>query len=225
MSHSVVAPHRPQLSVRLPTPWGVRQLDYCAHTQPLVGRLCYGYVADEVGLLRMTLLNQSLVKLEIVDAGDAAQSPVERPLLYRDGVYRDELYRDDETIACWYQHNLQATCVPTLQLQVVGTVFQHRVWQGLLQQQTENFPGMQPITYRDLAKKINMPSSTRALANALGANPIAVIIPCHQVLRSDGSLGGYRWGLRIKQKLLAKMDANWAMKCSSVQRVAQRVVI
>ena len=113
----------------------------------------------------------------------------------------------------------------SLQLEVVGTEFQHQVWQGLLLQQAETFPGMPPITYRDLAKKIAMPNSVRALANALGANPIAVIIPCHQVLRSDGGLGGYRWGIGIKQKLLALVDADWGLSRSQIQRDAEGVAV
>lgn len=221
MSHSVVASYRPQLNVRLSTPWGVCQLDYRAHTQPLLASMCYGYVADELGLLRITLLDQSLVRLEIVDEGDALEA---HPVVYRDVVYRDVLYRDDAAIDRWYQRNLQSTHVPNLQLEVVGTEFQHQVWQGLLLQQSEIFPGMQCITYRDLAKKIAMPNSVRALANALGANPIAVIIPCHQVLRSDGGLGGYRWGLGIKQKLLASTDADWGINDFHGQRVTGSVV-
>jgi O6-methylguanine-DNA--protein-cysteine methyltransferase len=198
MSHSAVTSHRQQLSVRLPTPWGVCQLDYRAHTQPLLADLRYGYVADELGLLRITLADQSLVKLAIVDASAKAD--------------HDEIAtRDDAAIHRWYQQHLHSKQIPTLQLQVVGTEFQHQVWQGLLLQQAETFPGLKPTTYLELATKIGMPNSVRAVANALGANRIAVIIPCHQVLRTDGGLGGYRWGIEIKKQLLASVDADWGI--------------
>ncbi len=203
MSHSAVPSYRPQshrsqVSVRLPTPWGIIQLDYRAHTQPLSANLFYGYVADELGLLRITLMDQALVKLAIVEAGvdDAAQAGMER---------------NDAVVFRWYQQYLQSKTIPILQLQVVGTEFQHQVWQGLLLQQAETFPGLKPITYGGLAEKLAMPNSARALANALGANPIAVIIPCHQVLRTDGGLGGYRWGIAMKEKLLTAVDADWGV--------------
>ncbi|KPW99177.1 ADA regulatory protein, partial [Pseudomonas syringae pv. cerasicola] len=57
-------------------------------------------------------------------------------------------------------------------------------------------------TYTDIATRIGMPSAVRAVANACGANTLAVAIPCHRVVRSDGSLSGYRWGVERKRKLL-----------------------
>lgn len=82
-----------------------------------------------------------------------------------------------------------------------GTSFQKRVWQALLA-----IPAGSVISYKELAKRIGKPRAIRAVANAVGANPLPVIIPCHRVIRSDGSLGGYsgRGGVRTKRALLQK---------------------
>jgi AraC family transcriptional regulator of adaptative response/methylated-DNA-[protein]-cysteine methyltransferase len=58
-------------------------------------------------------------------------------------------------------------------------------------------------SYSEIAQALNIPRATRAVARACGANSIALLIPCHRVIRSDGSLGGYRWGLEAKRRLLA----------------------
>ncbi|MDO8711230.1 methylated-DNA--[protein]-cysteine S-methyltransferase, partial [Pseudomonas sp.] len=63
-------------------------------------------------------------------------------------------------------------------------------------------PVGETASYRDIAQRLGQPSASRAVANACGANPVAVIVPCHRVLRQDGSLGGYRWGLERKRQLL-----------------------
>ncbi len=86
-----------------------------------------------------------------------------------------------------------------LPLDIRGTAFQTRVWQAL-----ERIRPGETITYTDLAKKIGAPKSVRAVAAACAANPIAVAIPCHRVVRTDGGLAGYRWGIERKQVLLAQ---------------------
>ncbi|EPM48294.1 bifunctional DNA-binding transcriptional regulator/O6-methylguanine-DNA methyltransferase Ada [Pseudomonas syringae] len=84
-----------------------------------------------------------------------------------------------------------------LPLDIRGTVFQERVWQAL-----RDIPAGSTATYTDIARQLGMPSAVRAVANACGANTLAVAIPCHRVVRSDGSLSGYRWGVERKRKLL-----------------------
>lgn len=82
-----------------------------------------------------------------------------------------------------------------------GTEFQKKVWRALTQ-----IPRGKTITYKELAKKVGRPKAVRAVANAVGANPCAPYIPCHRVVRSDGTLGGYsgRGGIKTKIKLLEK---------------------
>lgn len=84
-----------------------------------------------------------------------------------------------------------------LPLHVQGTAFQQRVWKALCE-----IPCGTTCTYSELAQKLGQPNATRAVAGACAANTLAVAIPCHRVVRTDGSLSGYRWGVERKEKLL-----------------------
>jgi AraC family transcriptional regulator, regulatory protein of adaptative response / methylated-DNA-[protein]-cysteine methyltransferase len=86
-----------------------------------------------------------------------------------------------------------------LLLDVRGTVFQQRVWEAL-----REVPAGSTATYKDIASRIGAPRSVRAVAQACAANPLAVAIPCHRVVRQDGGLSGYRWGLERKRALLQR---------------------
>jgi AraC family transcriptional regulator of adaptative response/methylated-DNA-[protein]-cysteine methyltransferase len=86
-----------------------------------------------------------------------------------------------------------------LPLDVRGTVFQQRVWQAL-----RDIPAGATASYTDIAIRIGAPTSARAVAQACGANPVAVAIPCHRVVRTDGSISGYRWGVDRKKTLLRR---------------------
>ena len=89
-----------------------------------------------------------------------------------------------------------------LPLDVRGTAFQQRVWKAL-----REIPVGATATYAEIAKRIGQPKSVRAVAQACGANPVAVAIPCHRVVRTDGQLSGYRWGVERKRALLARERA------------------
>ncbi len=84
-----------------------------------------------------------------------------------------------------------------LPLDLRGTAFQQRVWQAL-----REIPAGRTASYTDIAQRIGVPASVRAVAQACGANPLAVAIPCHRVVRLDGGLSGYRWGVERKRALL-----------------------
>jgi AraC family transcriptional regulator of adaptative response/methylated-DNA-[protein]-cysteine methyltransferase len=86
-----------------------------------------------------------------------------------------------------------------LPLDIRGSAFQRRVWQAL----TEIPPG-KTASYAEIARRIGAPRSSRAVANACGSNPLAVAIPCHRVIRSDGGLAGYRWGVERKRELITR---------------------
>lgn len=86
-----------------------------------------------------------------------------------------------------------------LPLDIRGTAFQARVWQAL-----RKIPSGTTVSYTDIAAQIGAPASVRAVAQACGANLIAVAIPCHRVVRRDGGLSGYRWGVERKRELLAR---------------------
>ncbi|WP_299998791.1 bifunctional DNA-binding transcriptional regulator/O6-methylguanine-DNA methyltransferase Ada [uncultured Cedecea sp.] len=86
-----------------------------------------------------------------------------------------------------------------LPLDIRGTAFQQRVWQAL-----RDIPVGATVSYSDIAQRIGSPKAVRAVAGACAANMLAVAIPCHRVVRSDGALSGYRWGIERKQALLNK---------------------
>lgn len=87
----------------------------------------------------------------------------------------------------------------TLPLDIRGTAFQQRVWQTLRQ-----IPAGSTATYAEIAARVGRPEAARAVARACAANPLAVAIPCHRVVRTDGSLSGYRWGIDRKRRLLQR---------------------
>jgi AraC family transcriptional regulator of adaptative response/methylated-DNA-[protein]-cysteine methyltransferase len=96
-----------------------------------------------------------------------------------------------------------------LPLDVRGTAFQQRVWQALRQ-----IPPGRTVGYAELAARLGMPQGARAIAGACAANPVAIAIPCHRVVRTDGALSGYRWGIERKQALLER-EAHQAVNSGS----------
>jgi len=87
----------------------------------------------------------------------------------------------------------------SLPLDPGGTPFQQRVWRALCK-----IPAGSTASYREIAHRIDAPTSFRAVAQACGANPLALAIPCHRVVRSDGGVSGYRWGVARKKALLER---------------------
>lgn len=112
-----------------------------------------------------------------------------------------ELRRDDALLAAWLaqlQDYLRGeTTSPDLPLDVQATAFQWRVWRAL-----RSIPYGETRSYSQVAAMIEQPTAVRAVANACAGNPAALVIPCHRVVRADGDLGGYRWGVARKRRLL-----------------------
>jgi AraC family transcriptional regulator of adaptative response/methylated-DNA-[protein]-cysteine methyltransferase len=92
-----------------------------------------------------------------------------------------------------------------LPLDIRGTAFQQRVWKAL-----RRIPAGKTATYTDIARRVGAPGAVRAVAQACAANPIALAIPCHRVIRTDGELSGYRWGVERKRALLDREAAHAA---------------
>jgi O-6-methylguanine DNA methyltransferase len=111
--------------------------------------------------------------------------------------------RDDRRLAADLETILAFIETPQrgldLDLDIHGTPFQRRVWDALCA-----IPCGRTVTYAALARRIGEPESARAVANACAANAIALAIPCHRVIRSDGTLSGYRWGVERKRAMLAR---------------------
>jgi AraC family transcriptional regulator of adaptative response/methylated-DNA-[protein]-cysteine methyltransferase len=114
---------------------------------------------------------------------------------------------DDGTISVWVEGALEAIehpqSAPDLPIDVRGTAFQEAVWREL-----RRIPLGQTRSYADIARAVGQPEAVRAVGTANGSNPVAVLVPCHRVIRSDGSLGGYAGGLDRKRKLLSAEGAD-----------------
>lgn len=95
-----------------------------------------------------------------------------------------------------------AGSAPRVSVLAVGTNLQVKVWEALLR-----VPEDRVVTYTEVARVVGRPAAVRGVANAVGRNPVAALIPCHRVLRSTGELGGYRWGTTRKRALLAREAA------------------
>lgn len=94
---------------------------------------------------------------------------------------------------------MQPWSVDTLPIYLSDTPFRETVWNALL-----SIPYGTVISYSDLARYMHRPTAVRAVASAVGHNPISILIPCHRVLRQGGSMGGYRWGLSLKKSILTQ---------------------
>jgi AraC family transcriptional regulator of adaptative response/methylated-DNA-[protein]-cysteine methyltransferase len=95
----------------------------------------------------------------------------------------------------------------------VATAFQRRVWEAL-----RTIPFGTTRTYSEVARLLGKPSAARAVGHACATNPISIIVPCHRVIRTDGSLGGYRWGLDRKKLLLDQERRIAASEAGSAKR-------
>ncbi|MFQ5933706.1 MAG: bifunctional DNA-binding transcriptional regulator/O6-methylguanine-DNA methyltransferase Ada [Dehalococcoidia bacterium] len=118
-----------------------------------------------------------------------------------------ELHPDEGSLGEWIKAFLGYLNgnVPYLDLPVDirATVFQRQVWESL-----KAIPYGQTRSYREIAETLGRPKAARAVGGACAANPVALVVPCHRVVREDGNLGGYRWGLKRKAALLAKERAS-----------------
>jgi len=119
---------------------------------------------------------------------------------------RAECISDDAVLARHFADVIALVDDPArgldLPLDIRGTVFQQKVWSAL-----RRIPAGTTVSYSELAAQIGAPDAARAIAGACAANPLAVAIPCHRVVRADGALSGYRWGMQRKKKLLQREGA------------------
>jgi AraC family transcriptional regulator of adaptative response/methylated-DNA-[protein]-cysteine methyltransferase len=115
--------------------------------------------------------------------------------------------RQDDDLQGWNQQVLQHLdghkLNATLPLDIQATAFQRKVWSYL-----QTIPRGVTKSYSQVARAIGRPTATRAVARACATNSVALEIPCHRVVREDGGLGGYRWGVRRKKKLLELEKTN-----------------
>jgi AraC family transcriptional regulator of adaptative response/methylated-DNA-[protein]-cysteine methyltransferase len=160
-----------------------------------------------------TVANSSLGKV-LVAATDRGLSAVylgEKESALVDALHREypkaEISRANGESDAWLKEILSRVegSAPRvdLPLDVKATAFQRRVWQEL-----QKIPRGTTRSYTQVARAVGKPRSVRAVARAIATNPVSVVVPCHRVIRADGNLAGYRWGLQRKQKLLEREAAS-----------------
>ncbi len=150
-----------------------------------------------LGLLLVAATDKGVCCIEI---GDSRQS-LEQSLRKR--FPAASLSEDEADLQCSVVAIITFINTPSdglqLPLDIQGTAFQQRVWKAL-----QAIPPGATASYKELAAAIGKPTAQRAVAQACGANKLALAIPCHRVVRANGELGGYRWGVDRKQRLLAR---------------------
>ena len=158
--------------------------------------LRYGFTETPFGEALLAATSRGLTHLAFVDAGERESAVSELRERWRNA----ELVCDDDR-AREFANQIWNSASPgerKLSLHVAGTNFQLKVWQALL-----NLGPHSRTTYSALATEMGEKGSARAVGNAVGANPVGWLIPCHNVLRRDGALGGYHWGEDRKRAILA----------------------
>jgi AraC family transcriptional regulator, regulatory protein of adaptative response / methylated-DNA-[protein]-cysteine methyltransferase len=162
--------------------------------------IAYAVAACYLGWVLVAATSQGVCRVDLDDSGEAliAQLRADFPEaeLQAGGPAFDAVVKE---ILALLEAPDRGTSLP---LDIQGTAFQRRVWAALQQ-----IPPGETVSYGELASRIGNPQAARAVAQACAANRVAVAIPCHRVVRGNGALGGYRWGLERKQALLARESA------------------
>ncbi len=157
--------------------------------------IVYGFTQTPFGDALLASTPRGLCHLAFVDVRDRQKAAAELRERWRNAQFvRDDARAREFANRIWASGGAGN---PELSLHVAGTNFQLKVWQALL-----DLGARGHTTYSDLAAAIGAEGSARAVSNAVGANPVGWLIPCHTVLRRDGSLGGYRWGEDRKRAIL-----------------------
>jgi AraC family transcriptional regulator, regulatory protein of adaptative response / methylated-DNA-[protein]-cysteine methyltransferase len=165
-------------------------------TQAAVLTVRYGFHATPFGEALIAMTERGVCALSFVDHGGRAGALESLGGEYRGARLIEDTDGTRHTMACVFSGALGAGA--EVSVDVKGTTFQRRVWEAL-----RNVPRGTVMSYEDIARTIGRPRATRAVGSAIGANPAAVVIPCHRVIRKSGDLGGYRWGLERKRQILS----------------------
>ena len=156
----------------------------------------YTTASSPLGRMLIAATDKGICAIQFADTDQELQQGLMREFPF--AVRR----RDDPAMESWKQNLARLIegreTNPSLPLDIRATAFQRRVWECL-----QRIPRGETRSYSAVAKKIGMPKATRAVARACATNPVAIAIPCHRVVREDGEMGGYRWGIERKEQLLA----------------------
>jgi AraC family transcriptional regulator of adaptative response/methylated-DNA-[protein]-cysteine methyltransferase len=155
----------------------------------------YTIVESPLGWLLVGATGRGICSVKLGDDGEQLRNELQLEFP------RAEIGRDDKQLQSQVKTLLECLAGQAphaeLPLDLQGTAFQMRVWKEL-----RRIPRGQTVSYKELAARIGQPTAARAVARACATNPVAIITPCHRVVRENGALGGYRWGIERKRALL-----------------------
>ncbi len=158
----------------------------------------YAIAGTACGTVFVAATARGVCVLQIIEPAAVAAALEEVRQLFprceivEDGRALDGVYRQIEAL-------IGGVGDPKVPLDLRGTAFQRKVWDALRQ-----VPRGATATYTELAERAGVPKAVRAVASACARNPVSLFVPCHRIVRRDGGLGGYRWGLERKRDLLRR---------------------
>lgn len=170
---------------------GMKARDYRARGKGQ--QIRYACFATRLGTVLAAATDRGLCSIKLGDDGDRLRRLLAEEFPSAE-LSEDSLSGFKQEILSFIDGEASLARVP---LDIRGTVFQRRVWETL-----RRIPRGETRTYQDIARAVGAPRAVRAVGSACGANPVALAVPCHRAVRTDGGLGGYAWGLARKKRLL-----------------------
>lgn len=157
-------------------------------------KIDYGFYSTPVGEILVASTSRGICCIELADNRDEALQLLCKRFAKS---FQREGHTEYHDLALRFFCKKERLSSEETVLHLYGTDFQIDVWGALL-----DIPFGKTSTYSEIAMAINNPRALRAVGTAIGRNPVAILVPCHRVLRSDGGIGGYYWGIEKKKKLL-----------------------
>jgi AraC family transcriptional regulator of adaptative response/methylated-DNA-[protein]-cysteine methyltransferase len=157
----------------------------------------YGVTRSPIGLVLVGETNAGVCAVMLGDDECSLRAGLEAEFGAATLVRDDAAVREDSEAVVAYIAGRSE--MPDIPLDLYGTEFQRTVWAALT-----TIPAGTTVTYSELARSIGRPRAQRAVASACGRNHVSVLVPCHRVVRTDGGLGGYKWGVDRKRRLLER---------------------
>ena len=182
-----------QFYSRVPAMLGMSAADFRSGADGIA--IDYSIASTFLGKLLIAATGDGVCSVQFGDSDHQLQTELRERFPKAEITLASELFND--TVACVAEMIEQPNASIDLPLDVQGTAFQEKVWRVL-----RGVPVGKTMNYKEVAIAMGKPAAHRAVANACGANPVALLIPCHRVVRADGSSGGYRWGIERKSHLL-----------------------
>ncbi len=176
----------------------------------------YTIVDSPLGRLLVAATHKGICGVSLGDADTTLEAAL------RKEYPAAEMLRDDANLGEWvgaflsYLNGRQPDL--NLPIDVQATAFQWQVWEAL-----RAIPSGSTRSYSEVAQAVGHPKAARAVARACATNPVALVVPCHRVVREDGDLGGYRWGIERKQRLLAQEKAGQTAKSEATVELAEQL--